>query len=105
MKNARKIWIKARFGLKQLKEGQTLFWAAAPKGSMTYNSTQGYFLRVSGCPGLRLSSPGRQRSPPFSRRAGGEIFGPGVQVSGNKLCSKFYDNSLNTVVMNICIHD
>ena len=31
------------------------FWAAAPKGSMTYDSTQGNFLRVSESPGLRVS--------------------------------------------------
>ena len=42
-----------------LRRKMPLFWAAAPKGSMTYDSTQGNFLRVSGSPGLRVSeSPG-----------------------------------------------
>ena len=42
------------------------FWAAAPKGSMTYDSTQGNFLRVSESPGLRVSgSPSPPSIDPF----------------------------------------
>ena len=38
--------------------------AAAPKGSMTYDSTQGNFLRVSESPGLRVSVPPPEKWAP-----------------------------------------
>ena len=38
--------------------------AAAPKGSMTYDSTQGNFLQVSESLGLRVSESPSLRGPP-----------------------------------------
>ena len=52
------------------------FWTAAPKGSMTYDSTQGNFLRVSESPSLRVSIP---PSPP---EPDSEAPGPNAGVPG-----------------------
>ena len=54
--------------------------AAAPKGSMTYDSTQGNFLRVSGSLSLQVSVPprGSEVGPGGSEvGSGGSEVGPG----------------------------
>ena len=62
---------------KSPKHQEVCFWAAALKGSMTYDSTQGNFLRVSGSPGLRVSGfPGLRVSVPLPKglsRAPGDL--------------------------------